>query len=196
MYKRAGLVETLVDGRLERFISTLSISSSRRKILRTYVLFSPCTYTHWMKDLDSGRLLATPLISAPDRASRPDYYKLVSEPISLDIIQVCRFSTLIEERPDQHSIFRPTSSRICILCHATLTKRFTVCSLSPRSLFDPRHLGAHGVTFSSFKFVTSHSSEVRNTPDLYCYCSNYIKRSLSGRKRRNSSLLSFRMVSD
>lgn len=41
-------------------------------------------------DLDrirSGRILATPLISVPDRATRPDYYAVVTDPTSLDIVQ-------------------------------------------------------------------------------------------------------------
>lgn len=36
---------------------------------------------------DSGRILATPLISVPDRATRPDYYAVVTDPTSLDIVQ-------------------------------------------------------------------------------------------------------------
>lgn len=35
----------------------------------------------------NGRILATPLISVPDRATRPDYYAVVTDPTSLDIVQ-------------------------------------------------------------------------------------------------------------
>ncbi|POY72927.1 hypothetical protein BMF94_4003 [Rhodotorula taiwanensis] len=35
----------------------------------------------------SGRVLATPLVDVPEPASRPDYYKLVTNPISLNVIE-------------------------------------------------------------------------------------------------------------
>lgn len=46
----------------------------------------------------TGRLLATPLLSTPDRTQRPDYYNTVKEPISLEIIEVS------PSRPPGHAL--------------------------------------------------------------------------------------------
>lgn len=42
----------------------------------------------WLTVSRRGRLLSTPLLAVPSPTSRPDYYEIVKDPISLDIIQV------------------------------------------------------------------------------------------------------------
>ena len=86
--KLARLLTGLFRVRTQSSATSISFKSCETTRTQSAKHFHIATSKGLTSSLNSGRKLATPLLTLPDRATRADYYKLVPNPIALDVIEV------------------------------------------------------------------------------------------------------------